>query len=584
MSDFNKTETVNHFYAELINRFFHPKSYFYICVNKFLEKSSLISHEADNSISQVLSQLVQYLNNSKQAAQELKEITQIKGFESLYSDLENQIDRHNLKHSDQPQLKKAIQNLALYLLRNIYHILLTNQNSRNTLTTYLDIKIKLKSILNGSNGKHSSKNLSISNEPQPNESLNDNFSPISNNPITTSESISFEANKNNTQLDNINILESYFETELTRLLEPLAIFSHKTSELPHNSDFVKQIYENFSQIEELARYHGYEEVEAIAGRVVQLMRTILSTKDSIDQKTIELLHDTKSVIEKHIFHHQSIDNLNNFLDSFDYHILNLKNQESSKKNEINEPINSTPSRNEEIVPLEINNSLNQDEISLDEPIEKNDPKSLTLLGSQFDNDENDDIDQLKLLQEDDEELLKLIQEIGTPKSSSSIENFSELEEDKSTETPINDFVQDNQQTEDEVEEASTYTIFQQEAALYYKILLDAVSQLKSEKNVQSALEDIELASSSLKQLAQKFGMEKIALLPELMESISILANKHIIKLPSLILQNIEDGVILLKEFNHHDNDHKTNFISILSSLKEYYSKILIDTKPISIAP
>lgn len=131
------------------------------------------------------------------------------------------------------------------------------------------------------------------------------------------------------------------------------------------------------------------------------------------------------------------------------------------------------------------------------------------------------------------------------------------------------------------EEILMDSTFHSEAALYYKIIMNAVSQLKKEANLQSAMEDIELASSSLRQLALKFGMEKIAMLPELVESISIQANKYDMKLPHLIINNIEEGLTLLKEFNPSNSDHKTKFMSLLSSLKDYYSRTHHKTKFIS---
>ena len=113
--------------------------------------------------------------------------------------------------------------------------------------------------------------------------------------------------------------------------------------------------------------------------------------------------------------------------------------------------------------------------------------------------------------------------------------------------------------------------------------MNAISQLKNEEKLRSSLEDMELASSSLKQLAQKFALEKIALLPELMESISIQAYNQNMNLPLSILQSIEDGVSLLKEFNQYNSDHKAKFMSILKVLREYYSKTSNKNKEISIS-
>jgi hypothetical protein len=211
-------------------------------------------------------------------------------------------------------------------------------------------------------------------------------------------------------------------------------------------------------------------------------------------------------------------------------------------------------------------------------------------------------------EDDDEELLKLIQEIDSYKESLPLKNFADIKEMKQTNSldiplmqnlasPIETKDNSNKEAKDHHErefendeeqgiifDESSNKIFQQEAVLYYKILSNAIVQLKNDEKIQSALEDIELASSSLQHLAQKFGMEKLALLPELMESISSLANKHIISPPVQIVQGIEDGVNLLKEFDVNKTDHRAKFMSILILLKEYYMKTLNTTRkfPVSL--
>jgi len=127
-------------------------------------------------------------------------------------------------------------------------------------------------------------------------------------------------------------------------------------------------------------------------------------------------------------------------------------------------------------------------------------------------------------------------------------------------------------------------IFSEEAEGYYKMILNAIIKLKGEGNAQSCLEDIELASYSIKVLARKFGMEKISALPEIIEFISYQANKRFVKLPIAIVQSIEDGIALLAIFDHHHPDHKIRFTSIVASLKQYYAKTFQTRDIISVAP
>jgi len=408
MNEFNINETTNNLYTQLINKFFHPDSYFFICVKSYLENSYLIADELNDSISQIISQFVHFLIKSKIPAQELKEITKIKGLENIYSDLENQLIKFNIKSIEQSQLKNAIKNIALYLLRDLNQLLANNESSYNTLKTYIDLKTKLADLLNGSNSKHSNQTTSLT-----------------------------ETEQENTNPFDVNIPVAEYPT------------------LPEKSE---------------------EETEGL-------------------------------IIEKSI------------------------------STNIDEYIGK--------------------DIQLFEPPGED---------------------------EDDEELLKLIQETNTPNNNTSAENLFEVEKIEEKEPlELNTVQEDQQNNEDDEHAALTNTIFHQEAVLYYKILVNAISQLKNEEKLRSSLEDMELASSSLKQLAQKFALEKIALLPELMESISIQAYNQNMNLPLSILQSIEDGVSLLKEFNQYNSDHKAKFMSILKVLREYYSKTSNKNKEISIS-
>lgn len=648
MSDLTTTATEHQFYNELIDRFFHPKSYFFYCIRKYLENPLLFTDNPNFSITQIISLLIEYLSKSKQPAQDLNEITKIKNFEHLLLNLETKLIRYDLKVLDQPQLKKAIQNIALYFLRYIFQVLLEHEKAQNTLINYLEIKMKLIELLNGSNGKH--KNTSKSDD-----SIEIETSGISKkrliDPIV--ENNSGILSVKDQPSDSFNLLDNYFEKEVSRLLKPLAIFSNKKSEFYANSDFIKQVYENFSQIQELAIYHGYEEIEVIAERVTQLMKTLLSTKNTIKQSIIGLIYDAKAAVEKYLFHHQNLDNLKDFLDTFDLFTSELSKSDETKE-DLTEEHHSLPDlESDRIGGFEINTSFNKFRDSSRKSTQ-HDNKSSIFSGFLIEKNDSEKVDTLKFPGEDDEELLKLINEITIPIESSLPKDFFTFHNDEAitngeskniptdeaiinvdsqhipTDEAIknvesqhipteNNILQENVMDEsDNLEaaipeheeipntelqgskseenvaqedqyddnlnnfDASTNQTFQQEAVLYYKILLNAISQLKSEEKVQTALEDIELASSSLKYLAQKFGMERLALLPELVESISIVTNEHLIKLPDSILQGMEDGINLLKGFEVNNKDHKKTFMSILALLKEFCTKTLNMTNKIQI--
>lgn len=574
MNDVMKTATGFQFYTELINKFFNPQSYFYYCVTKYLKTPSSISNNPDLSIVQILSQFVDSLNKSKNPAQNLNEITQIKGFENIYANLLNQLIRYDLRSLSQLQLKKTIQKIVLSFLKEIFQLLLTKDKSRNTLSMYLDIKAKLTDILNGSNGKSAHHDLAES-QNHTHEKIAIEKKIEESNPLADSLENSIpELSQQNAAKDSINLLENFFEKEIARLLKPLTINLDKTSAFYTDDDLIEQIHKNFSQINDLALYHGSEALEIISERIVKLLSPILAMKQSLNPPIIELIYDSKSAIEKSVFQHQDLENLNELVSNLDHYILTLEKTAAAEKHSQEQQKSLSEPEKQKPIGFELNTSVNQIQSSYPDS-RQNKLTSSIFANSHAETDNNKSIDELLLPDDDDEELLKLIQENNSIHESLPSTELYESEIPIDTTSSLGS--EDNKlpakdQVNDSHFDLFANEIFQQEAVLYYKILLNAISQLKNEEKVQSALEDIELASSSLKQLAQKFSMEKFALVPELIESISIIANKHVIKLPSSILLEIENGVNLLKNFDVTNEDHKTSFMSILTLLKEYYSE------------
>lgn len=474
MDDDIKTATEDQFYYELINRFFHPRSYFFNCLTNYLNRPLSIANNPETSTIKVLGEFIEFLTTSKKAAQDLLEITQIKDFEYIYSNLKNQIIRYDLRSLEQPQLKKAIQHIALSLLKDIYLILKNNEKNCKTLTLYIEIKSKLRDLLNGSNGKHPNKNL-----------------------IPSIEKLSAEPS---CETDNQ--------------------LSARSSSYPAEN---------------------------------------ISSELNIDNINTNRIHSFENSAEK----------------------------EKGSSFEINTSYNEFKQASSRSIHKPNSGSIFFDLHSESNTIKKKNNNHILIPG------------------DDDEEVLKLIQEIDSCKECLPLKNFMEPEDIKNTNSPVSspmdninqerdeqcpedvdveEFIDDNDKDKDKnsddddddeiIFDESTNKIFQQEAVLYYKILSGAISQLKNDDKIPSALEDIELASSSLKHLAQKFGMEKLALLPELIESISMLSDNHSFSFPSSILQGIEDAINLLKKFDVNNMEHRTEFMSLLTLLKEYYVKSL----------
>ena len=127
---------------------------------------------------------------------------------------------------------------------------------------------------------------------------------------------------------------------------------------------------------------------------------------------------------------------------------------------------------------------------------------------------------------------------------------------------------------DDTPKPGPHESFHKEAHLFIQVILNSIANVDKKNEDSTYLDDIELASSSLKILAQKFEYHKIVILPELIESMCInmkIIGKH---LPHSILEKIKEGILLLKIFDQSNAEHETKLLDILYSLKEYYSSTI----------
>jgi len=576
----NKFETVNHFYLELINRFFHPKSYFYFCISSFLQNKTPELKTLDEASFRVISNFIHYLVESPQPALELKEITQIQSFSTLYTDLENHLLKLDLKSLDQSQLKEAIKNYAQFFVSNLVKIVGREVNDRATLEKYMNIKTNLRSILRKSVTKELENQPSAAHQLKVYRSTARTESAPKILPQGQSGVVIVPTRKNNAAM-NTNILQGFFEEEIFELLKPLSrMASQPSSFLAHRAE-LKTCFESFLNIKEISMYHGHDEIEAIADRAVKVVKKNLDANENPDQEAIRLIFDAKTTIEKLVFHQQHIERIEDQLQKFDRYLL---------RNGPSALIVPSERETQEVIPKQEQAIPNTEQLP---PPESARPTTASFNNKENVNNgqpatpivpENDDIIDKELLDfklpgEDDEELLNLLQEINPPANPF----IQETKHDKIASAEMMQFgaektISASQSTADHndansIDDSNGNPLdrFHKEASLYHKIILNALTQLSQGKKYQASLEDIELASASLNQLAQKFGLDKIAFLPELMESICFQANKQNIKLPGQILESMASGITLLKIFDRNNSEHKVHFISILTTMKEFYN-------------
>ncbi|HEX9973059.1 MAG TPA: hypothetical protein VGD14_13395 [bacterium] len=567
MSELKRNKTDNSFYQELINRFFHSHSYFFVCMKYYLENSSLI--KADDITHQILTNVVIYLTESKDAVSELREISKIRGFENTYLALEVQLAQINFRSLQQSQLKKAIQNLALFLLNNLAHLLSEDENRRLNLGSYLQLKIALKQLLKDSNGTLLPQYYEINHSQNVNDAnlMNENYtaSNFQGKDLTTKDYIDH----------NDTIKLKNFSNEAYVLLKPLTGFVQQKQESVAQSAFMEQAHTCFYKLLGLAMYTGTGEVEQIAQRVITILEVIRDNHLQLNEYIVELVYRAKTAVQNKTYHLQNSKILHDLLDDYDQYISSLNDQilnrqpKFAQENSLNEAESQVASL-EQIESTQDVNGASQQESCYHNQIDRVAGAASIHADQIVENDDNNS--QVKFRGEDGNSISGLINEIKSTKASSLTgisRAITDIQENKPDLTmPDSQHVSNNGKDDNYLYRA----IFSEEAEDYYKMILNATIKLKGEGNAQSCLEDIELASYSITLLARKFGMEKISVLPEIIESLSYQANKRLVKLPLAIVQGIEEGISLLAIFDHHQPDHKIRFTSILASLKQYYAK------------
>ncbi len=566
----NDCKPSNDVYQEIINRFFHPQSYFFLCLRHYLENLSLIRPNVAAPISRLLVQFIQFLSQSRLPVQTLQEVSHLSGFERFYGDIEQQLERTNFRALPQSQLRKALQELAQNTLTRLMEILAANQSAYENLACYLDMRMKLQALLSGT---------SMARPVQPSAAMME--MPRSEAGVAASASNAAEefgslATTRQSTPVPVGEDESFarLKQEIARLLKPFVIYSADAATQGH---FIQKAQECFEEIENLAMYHGLDEVEAIAGKVARMMELVQQKKRPLDSQAIGIFYDAKAAIEKSVFHQRSSDNLAASLRNMDAYLVSLEQEDSAIKSQPNEsPFgvdlgrqitvsralgsaeNTRPTADPEELLVDrlpnITDSLADDYRATDD---------LVTLPAVAGVASDVAVGEIKIGE--------LVEPSGGTREFAT-DTLMVMAADRSKpSSPKQAVALVSEQSSGNSYDQFYHTIFVQEADRYFRLIARAAEQLKGEGNAQLYLEDIELASSAIKQLARKFGLEKIAFLPEIIEAISWQANRSNVRPTVPVLELIEAGISLLQAYSPQNVDHNLQLDQILSSLKEYYA-------------
>ncbi|MBC8184021.1 hypothetical protein H8E88_23250 [candidate division KSB1 bacterium] len=550
MSFDNNISQNEQFYEELIKRFFHRESYFYYCLRNSLSGEPG-KKQFDKSTSAVVSKLIEFLINSNDPITEFKEISNAEKFNNFYESIKSQLSKINLPDLDNNQTKNIIQDLALKTLEDFIRVF-SKKNNRFVLQSYLNLKLKLKSLLDDSNGNETNLGKYFINEVESNSYLleGEKAELIDQTSILAEVFITG-------QQEEVVAFQKFFEEEIRFTLRPIA---EADTEQTSHPDFIKKCYDVFNVLIELGKFHNNYELVIISEKVLQLIKAVKKMVQSEIQPAIELILAANRAIEHFVFSHHTPQELNKFLKKHDDFLLQLGINEKGKnqlENEILEQVfKDTIEKNKEekltdedessTRTLE-NSKLNEEkkEVNFSEKKLKKD-----ILQSEIPGDEN-------------EGLMDLIQEIDSSIKANSTEQTKKVPIGKNGLVKI--------ETEDNAPNPDPLDTFSREAHLFFQVILNAIANVDEKNDDSTYLEDIELASSSLKILTKKCELNKILILPELIESICInmkAMGKH---LPNTMLEKIKEGILLLKIFDQKNAEHESKLLAILFSLKKYYS-------------
>jgi hypothetical protein len=549
MSFDNNFSQNEQFYEELIKRFFHQESYFYYCLKNSLSTEPS-KKQIDKPTSEIISTLVEFLINSKDPLTEFKEISNTQRFNNFYEIITSQLAHTNLPNLDNKQTKNFIQNVALKTLENFIQVF-SKENNRLVLRSYLDLKLKLKFLLNDSNGNDTKYGKNFIAGIESNGYLDWEKADLVDQTSILAEETTIR------QQEELDSFQKFFEEDIRVTLKPIV---EADAEQTSDPDFIIKCYDIFYNLIELGKFHNNNELVIISEKVLQLIKVVQKKEHSEIKSAIELILAGNSAIEHFVTSQHPPLELNKFLKKFDDFLQQLginENDEFQLEADTAEQVSNNP-----ILEDKENNLAVEDDSSTKQTKDKK---------SNAETDEiqyseinfNEDIPQFTLPGEEDEDLMDLIQEISSSMAETSPEQKGNGSVSKNESANI--------ETNYNSQKPGPHESFHKEAHLFIQVILNSIAKVDKKNEDSTYLDDIELASSSLKILAQKFEFRKIVILPELIESICInmkTIGKH---LPHSILEKIKEGILLLQIFDQSNAEHESKLLGILISLKKYYS-------------
>jgi len=515
------------FRGELVRRFFNPKSYFFLCLSTRLQEIHDSHSRLDDDDYLLIGALLDRLVQADDKFKELQALSEIKGFEGFCTYLGENVSRLRNPQLPQDQMKYTIESVAgtlAEMLASAVH----DRDSRGKLEKHLGIEITAQG------------------------SIPDAM------PWVVDEALS--------------------EPLLNEVRAGLKAFA----EAIHGTLHPEKITSALEGLRVSAMIYGDDEIETIAEKTLQFISSarqlpaldqtlLVRSKEFIER----LLRDGKrDGIQAEVRAHVTA--LSVATKATQEQAPHAMPRRRGKGIPASEPLNAPRAEDqgpvtqppEAVLPL--GKVTEEPPKSVAEPATKQvEPEIVLVEDQQVVQKATAPPSEWKIPGEDDEELLSLIEEVTRAQQKVRGKTDQEILLSDIGESEPTESVDLLERLPGEAPVDRRKQSFCEEASLHIKVLNDALGTLATEPERRSAWEDVELAAHSLKSVAERLGLDALAQVPALMES---LATRSFLRgsraSAAQMIPVLQRGVDFLKGLPRDEADQPEYLEKLIKELKQ----------------
>ena len=263
----NSFPGMSDFHKELINRFFHPKSYFiFSFINELKTQEALLENPENVA---VIGLVVDEIINASNKIEMLFNLTRIPGFDVFYHTLMEKVEYLRSTHLTTDQMMETVKELGVSLAVT-FTSMMTRPDSRSELLSYAGLK-----------------------ETQPSISLHREASPVQENLSSAvklgGKQISRMSGKETRFSGVENLLQEgqktpdapdpwdFFRDDVSKKLDEINVFLEKYKSQLHNRSLLRKVKMGFQELREWAMIQGNDGIETISMRTLNVLNLALRT-------------------------------------------------------------------------------------------------------------------------------------------------------------------------------------------------------------------------------------------------------------------------------------------------------------------